>query len=101
MHPRFRSCIRVEDQKHRCVWLLNADYLLSERKAGCVKPTKNIYQEYLSKLVERKVESLPRISIQTSRRVWRDRVHPSKKRREPFCWCLGHVGCQGYNWLQA
>jgi len=39
------------------------------------------YQEYLS----------------TIGRIQRDKIHPSRKRREPFCGCFGHVSCYGYD----
>jgi len=62
LYPWFVSCIGAENQKERCVWRLNTDYLLGERRMT---------------IQGKKVETLPRISIQTSERVWRDRVHLS------------------------
>lgn len=30
---------------------------------------------------------------------WGDKVHPSRKGREPIRWCFGHTNFHGYNWL--
>jgi len=45
----------------------------------------------------RKAEAIPGIFIHIVKRIRRDKIHPSRKRKEPFYERFGHVGCYGYN----